>query len=178
MTSNFYILKSKLKRSRISCRIEGQRIIIGKSKFDSGIVFGLILLPIVGVLLLIYLLTMDSGFQLPYYKIIIGIFVLASTSFFYLKRVHSKSKSNRDIKILYQNTLRIKETKFHRDNIDDIYFIVEEVAENEFQAKLHIHDTSGNDHLILEFYDEDERYVQNDVNWFLNFFSDYLDIQE
>jgi hypothetical protein len=173
---NFQLLQSKLKRHKISCIKEGQRIIIGKSKIDMTTLLGLVILPIVFSLGLVYMFfAIDSELVIQNtFKILIAIVSLMITALFYLKRIVIKYKSNRSIKVLFNNQLKINDLSFSSHNINHIYFKVRE-EKDELQGQLYILDKNDIQYLILEIDGNDEP-IANDLTWILNYIETYLNL--
>ena len=176
---DFQILQSKLKRNKISCSIEGQRIIIGKAKVDMVTFIGLVILPLVVTSILVYLLSRNNEIvNANVMKIIIGIIFLVGTSLFYLKRMVLKHKSNKGLKTLYNNRVTI-ETKnstisLGSDNIKNIIVQVEEFKEDFYLGRLVILSKDSNEYILFEFEDEGESSLINDLEWLGNYFIKYL----
>ncbi|MFY0629746.1 MAG: hypothetical protein JXR05_05150 [Flavobacteriaceae bacterium] len=176
---DYQILQSKLKRNKISCKIEGQRVIIGKAKIDTATFLGLVILPFIVTAILVYLVSRNNELvRLNFGKIIFGIIFLVGTSLFYLKRMVLKHKSNKGFKILYNNRLTI-ETKNNTvnlgaDTIENITVQIEELKDDFYLGRLIILSKDSNEYTLFEFEDETQSLLINDLEWLSNYFVHYL----
>ncbi|PQJ80219.1 hypothetical protein [Polaribacter porphyrae] len=169
------LLFAKLKRNKISFSKEGQKTIIGKSKFDFVTFFGLILLPVFGGLVLVYMLLLDVNLvRNNFIKIIFGILFFLGTALFHLKKMVVRNKSNRKTKILHNHQLKIDKITLSNQNIEQIYFDIFE-EKDEYEGRLFILDNKNKNHLIFQIEDT-EQYLKNDLKWYVTFFKEYLKI--
>ncbi|NRD22731.1 hypothetical protein HNV10_05735 [Winogradskyella litoriviva] len=173
---NTTILESKLKRHKISYVSENGTIIIGKSKTDYTIVLGLIIFPLIAALCITAFLIWDNFdfFGANRGKIIVGIIFLFGTAFFNFSRIQSKKDSNNNLKTLLPKVIKIKnefgDYNFDSNNIKAFSYNAKEINEDLYEGTLYLVDTNNQEHQILGFDDDNEKYVLNDLKWF----SEYL----
>ena len=172
------LLQSKLKRLKISCKKEGNKIIIGKPKIDKTILFGLVIFPLFTATLGLILMINTGYLYGKAVILIIGLFIFAVFNF---GRIGKKLGQNNSLKILENKCLKIilkKEIKrYDNANIKDIiYEIKENKLSNEiiYMGSVLLKDSKDNFHQILGFDDEDEKLLKNDLEWITNYFLDYL----
>ncbi|MFY0603464.1 MAG: hypothetical protein JXQ93_05910 [Flavobacteriaceae bacterium] len=172
------LLELKLKRLKISFKKEGGELIIGKAKTDITILFFLILLPF-SISLFIIFYSLASGVIIG--KLYIAAVVLFIFSTFNFRRIRIKKEANNSTKTLTNSTLKItieKVTKtFDFNNILKFSFTIKEINKDIFEGKLFLKDNDNNSYEILGFDDDNERLVQNDLIWFIEFFKEYLQIK-
>lgn len=175
------LLQSKLNRLKISCKKEGNKIIIGKPKTDKTILFGLVIFPLFAAISGLTLM-INNGYL--YGKAVILIIGLVIFAIFNFGRIGKKLGQNNTIKILENNCIKIIEKKeikrFDTSNIIDIiYEIKENKLSNEivYMGTILLKDTNDNFYQILGFDDEDEKLLKNDLEWISNYFLDYIKLQ-
>ncbi len=171
MNSNIKILQSKLKRNNISCVIEGQRVFIGNAKVNP-ITLLLIILSLLVTATIVYLTLLTNYIKL---KFIFFAIVSLGTALFYIKRIVIKYRSNDKEKILYNNRLQIDNLYFDSENIHGMHYKIDELKEDEeYQGTLYLRDSSERIFLIFQIEEESGSLIEKEMNWFLDFFADYL----
>lgn len=179
MKKENFVLEQKLKRLKISYVNENGKIIIGKTKVDYFILLGLITLPLIIFLVVLYLIINQGNFNS---KIIVFLFLMLSTSLFYSKRYISKKKNNSALKRLDDNTIFFEDDSFQKrfdlNNTRKFKYSMNEISEDTYEGILLLLDTDNNQHKILAFDDENEQYLLNDLNWFVDYFSKYIKIKK
>lgn len=179
MEKENFVLEQKLKRLKISYANENGKIVVGKPKVDYFVTLGLVILPaIASFVTLWFILTYDvyKG------KVFALLLFLASTSIFYLNRTLSKKKNNGTVKRLMNNSIVIEDKtsqqRFDSYNIKEFNYNIREISEDTLEGVLYLIDTENNHHKILGFDDENEQYLRNDLNWFIDYFSQYTQIKK
>tara|TARA_B110000003_G_scaffold155176_1_gene155821 strand:- start:4530 stop:5078 length:549 start_codon:yes stop_codon:yes gene_type:complete len=177
------ILQLKLKRLKIKHFEQNGRIVIGKPKLDFVSFFGLIIFPfVVGIALLIIFGGNIIDFQIGRGKLITGIIFLFGTSIFNFSRMGSKWGNNSSTKTLINNSIKVKgdnqEITFNSENVQKLTVEVTEIREDLYEGTLNLVDLNDQKHIILGFDDENEQYLLNDLNWFVDYFSKYLKLKQ
>ncbi|CAM1367936.1 hypothetical protein [Tenacibaculum xiamenense] len=178
------LLESKLKRLKISYSRENNKIVIGKAKMDYPVFFGLIVLPsVIGIALLVFLLSDSSiSYRISNGKVIGALILLFGTAFFNISRMRAKSQSNQNLKILLNNSIQIKSstTQVRLDSTNSKRFEprIKEVQDDVLEGTLVLIDKSNNEHQILGFDSENEQYLEDDLKWFTNYFTEYLELNK
>ncbi|WP_405567106.1 hypothetical protein [Polaribacter sp. Asnod6-C07] len=173
----------KLKRLKIKHFEQNGRIVIGKPKLDLVNFFGLIIFPLVtGITLLILFGGNIIEFEIGRGKIIATLIFLFGTAIFNFTRMGSKWGNNSSTKTLVNNSIKIKdenlEITFNSENVKELKPEITEIKEDFYEGTLNLIDLNDQKHIILGFDDENEQYLLNDLNWFVDFFSKYLKIKQ
>ncbi|WP_459209126.1 hypothetical protein [Aquimarina rhabdastrellae] len=180
-TTERSLLESKFKRHRIKYNITNNSITIGQAQIDYVSLFGLAILPnSIALILLLYIIFDDYAFvdRIPFkiIFIIIGLFAVGISQAY---RLLTNQKINGSIKTLSNGVLKIdhKDFKgtFDKRNTQKIGYTLDYFEEEEiFQGSLFLLDNEDIMHPLLGFYDEEERYMHNDLQWYLVFFEKQL----
>ena len=90
--------------------------------------------------------------------------------------------NNSSTKTLINNSIKIKdenhEITFNSENIQELSVEITEIREDLSEGTLKLIDLNGEKHIILGFDDENEQYLLNDLNWFVDYFSKYLKLKQ
>ena len=177
------ILQLKLKRLKIKHFEQNGRIVIGKPKLDLVNFLGLIIFPLVaGITLLILFGGNIIEFEIGRGKVIAALIFLFGTAFFNFTRMSSKWGNNSSTKTLVNNSIKIKdenlEITFNSENVKELIPEIKEIREDLYEGTLNLIDLNNQKHIILGFDDENEQYLLNDLNWFVDYFSKYLKIKQ
>ncbi|WP_299156152.1 hypothetical protein [uncultured Tenacibaculum sp.] len=179
MKKENFVLEQKLKRLKISYTNENGKIIIGKSKVDYFTLLGLIILPLISFLVILYFVINYSFFS---GKIITFLFLMGGSFLFYSKRYISKKKNNSALKRLSDNAIFFEDNTFQKrfdlNNTREFKYSMNEISEDTYEGILLLVDTDNNQHKILAFDDENEQYLHNDLKWFIDYFSKYIKIKK
>ncbi|AXG71238.1 hypothetical protein KORDIASMS9_03495 [Kordia sp. SMS9] len=181
-SSDTFLLESKLKRLKISFSKENGKIMISQAKRDYVILIGLVFFPLLfGICATVFLIVGDGEIYLQHFKKIIFFIV-----FFYtlgigsLFRILIKHKENKDIKILGYKEIILKtketSTRFDAHTIDFFDYTVEKMEEEVYHGTLYLIDTNQNEHLLMGFDAETEQYVTDDLQWFVNYFEQHVQL--
>lgn len=178
MKNENFVLEQKLKRLKISYTNENKKIIIGKSKVDYFMLLGLIILPLLSFFVVLFFLINYSYFS---GKGIALLLFLGSSFLFYTKRYISKNNNNLAIKRLDNHSIIFEDSsnqkKFNKSNTKEFKYKINEISEDTFEGVLLLTDIHNNHYTILAFDDENEQYLHNDLNWFIDYFSKYIQIR-
>jgi len=164
---------SKLKRNKISVKQEGYKIIIGKAKFDYATFFGLIILPLLGVIPLIFILNLNSSIvENNFSKIVGGIISFAGISIYNLIKFIRRRKFNSSHKTLFNNQIVIDNKIFNYNNTLSFFYTIQE-RDDEFEGIFYLIDNEENLHLIFQL-EDNPQYLESDLKYYKDYFSDYL----
>ena len=180
---NLQILESKLKRHKILYSKVDDQIIIGKSKNDFISYFGLGIFPIIcGVGVLFYTLLNVKGFQIALAYVIGLALFLISTGIFQILIQKRKQKANSFTKIFRENRIILKSEE--KDYILDSKSIMQikvsnvQVDEETYEGNIYILDKENITHHLLGFNDEHEKYIADDLKWFVEFIMKHTKINK
>ena len=180
--NDFLLLISKLKRHKIKYKIEGNKIVIGKARVDYLTLFGFIIIPVTVSASLIYFMinNIDLFLSSPI-KISTLIVSSIGISIFYILRLLSNRAMNLNTKTLYNQSIRFENkhfsTNLDKKNIKVIDYTCNYIEDDVYEGSLFILDINDNIFPILGFDDENERYVQSDLKWYVNYFYTFLNME-
>ena len=177
------ILQLKLKRLKIKYFEKNGKIIIEKPKLDLFNFLGLIIFPFVaGVVLLIVFGGNIIEIEIGRGKLIAVLIFSFATAIFNFSRMGSKWGNNSSTKTLINNSIKIKNEKqevtFNSENVQKLTVEITEIREDLYEGTINLLDLNNQKHIILGFDDENEKYLLNDLNWFEDYFSKYLKLEQ
>ena len=182
--SDISLLKSKLKRLKIKHQVLGNKIIIGKAKFNYLVLFGLVIFPFLSSLGFAYLVLFQDirVFSQEPVKMTLVILGLFATAIFYAVRLLSNKYVNNSIKTLYNNSLKIHHKNFigsfDKNNTMAIVSAINEIHEDVYEGTLYLIDDQENVYPLFGFDDEQKSFVENDLKWFAEYFSNQLGLED
>ncbi|GGG58017.1 hypothetical protein GCM10011414_29770 [Croceivirga lutea] len=171
---NLSVLESKLHRHKISFSKENEGIIIGKAKNDPISYIGLVIMPIVfGIGIIIFLFFGVNGFRIEMAHIsAAALFLIGLGSFNQWKRKRKKL-ANSFLKVFKDNKIIIQtpeqDFQLDKNSILDIRISNKPLDKENYEGNLFIIDNENRIHHILGFHDENEKYVEDDLKWFVDF---------
>lgn len=174
-------LESKLKQHRIPFTKEGSRYILQSAKIDFLRYLWSVVLPgVAGLALLafnIYQLNTEGGRSRKWLLVI----ALFATCIYNYKNHRKTRKANSNTVILENNLIRIKDPEslqsFDSRNTHSIQGLVETMDDGVTIGQVQLLDLSGRAHTILGFKDKGEDYVKKDLQWYMNYFESYLQLE-
>ena len=115
-------------------------------------------------------------------KIIVGIISLFFVGFFNISRIIIKKRANNNLKILQYKTIRI-ENELGKHNFDSkntigFEYFTKQIDEETYQGNLYLVDSENKQYQILGFDDDDEKYLLNDLKWFSEYLTNYIELKE
>ena len=168
------ILESKLNRHKISFSKENGEIIIGKSKNDWIGYIGLGITPIVfGVGIIVFLLFGVKVFEIGMLHIYAAALFLTGIGSFNLWKRKRKKLANSFTKVFKENKIIVQKREevyqLDKNTIKDIRISNRPLDKENHEGNLFIIDIENRIHHILGFHDETEKYVEDDLKWFVDF---------
>lgn len=179
MNSQNTILQSKLKRLKINHQIDGDKVIIGKSKTDFITLITLVVAPVTIAVILIGIMLLESiGFN---GKLLGFSLFLFGTASFNINRIYNHKKANINTKILFNNTIKIENNNSDSITIDsksykEFAYEIQEVNEETFHCLVYVIDNNNSKHKILGFDSSSEQYANDDLKWFQNYFKNFMTV--
>ncbi len=179
---NKTVLKSKLKRHKITYTFTDELLVLGKAKNEYLTIIGFIILPSLGaisLILLFYVFAVFDGSVISGYMFF-AIVMLFGISGYNFSKVTSKKKTNRERKIIGNKAITIENSRhsftFTKHNTIQISCVMNKINETIYHGQVFLVDNEHHRITILGLDDEDERYLENDLKWFANFITSQLEI--
>ncbi len=179
---DFHLLSLKLKRHKIGFQIRGNTVIIKGNKLDYSVLFIQIILPFLGLIAIFFskgLLGM-SFFEAFKLKGILFALFIAAYIFINSVRIYHKKVTNTNEKVFANESLIIKKGQLKkilfRSDIANFGYDISELDDDIYLGNLYIIDKEDYIYLLFGIEDESEKFIKNDIIWFLNFFIKYFNL--
>jgi len=180
--SNTFLLESKLKRLKISFSKQNGKLIIAQAKRDYTVLIALIFFPLfLGTSILLFLIFSDEETrQLYTTKVYLGVLFLFSVAVGSFVRMRIKQKQNKAIKILGYKEIIIKTKehshRFDANTIEKFQYSIKKAEEEVYYGTLFLVDTTQQKHALLGLEAETEQYLLDDMHWFINYFTEHVQL--
>lgn len=156
---------------------------IDNPKINYTKVIGFAILPMLAAIGILTFLILNNTFDTVYGTRlrIFGIFLLAG-GLVTLKRVQIKKTSNKNIKILEDDAIIIKNKygahRFDASNIKDFEYSLNQISEDNYEGNIYLVDQNDRKHLLLAFDTNNQKHVLYDLKWFVEFFIDHTKVDK
>ncbi|SMP26296.1 hypothetical protein SAMN06265375_1071 [Muriicola jejuensis] len=149
-------------------------IIIGKAKNDLISYIGLGIVPIVfGIGVILFFFLKVDEFRPEIVHISVGALFLIGIGSFNLIKHKRKRKANSFPKVFKDNKIIILTPQgsynLDKKTIKEIRTSNKPLNKENHEGNLFVIDNENRIHHVLGFHDENEKYVQDDLNWFADF---------
>jgi|GEM_PF-2160275 hypothetical protein len=181
--SPLYILEAKLKQHNISFFYKNKKMKIDNPPIDYPKLIGFAILPILAAIGILIFLILDKTFDTVYGTRlrIFGIFLLGG-GLLTLKRVQIKKRANKNVKILEDDAIIIKNKygvhRFDASNIKDFEYSLNQISEHNYEGNIYLVDQNDRKHLLLSFGTNNQKHVLYDLKWFVEFFIDHTKVDK
>jgi len=174
-------LDAKLKQHRIPFTKEGSRYILQSAKIDFLRYLWSVVLPgVAGLALLafnIYQLNTEGGRSRKW----IAVAALIGTCIYNYKNHRKTRKANSNTVILENNLIRIKDPQslksFDARNTHSIQGLMETMDDDVTIGQVQLLDAQRRAHTLLGFKNKRAERVQQDLEWYMNYFESYLHLE-